>query len=266
MRNLDLQEIDSHLNHELPNPGKSLPTGIPHTRLVTLLYQGLLRLFQNRTEDVAVFSDLAWFPDPKNTSEWRSPDVYVVFGRPTRDRQSYTQWIEDNVSPQFVIEVGSESNSETEIEAKRVWYGEHGVKEFYWIEHETNQLRVFVPEGDEDELIEQENVSDWTSDLTQLRMTWDGEFFHAYLPNGEELIPMTEVANRAEKQAKKEANARKKAEKALKQTEKTLEQEAQARLQAEQTLKAETQARQQAEQAAEALRTKLRELGIDPDS
>ncbi len=158
MRSLDLQEIDTQFNYELPNPCESLPRSTLRTRLIKLLYQGLLRLFENRKEDVAVFTDLAWFPNKKDPTEWRSPDVYVVFGRPTRDRQSYTQWIEDNVAPQFVIEVGSESNSETEIEAKRVWYGEHGVKEFYWSEHETNQLRVFVPEGDDDELIEQEDV------------------------------------------------------------------------------------------------------------
>ncbi len=69
-----------------------------------------------------------------------SPDVYVVFGVEKRDRQSYKVWDEGGVTPDFVIEITSESTRYTDCIEKRNKYAQLGVTEYFQYDPTGNYL------------------------------------------------------------------------------------------------------------------------------
>ncbi len=84
----------------------------------TLQYRWIVRLVSNlkhlfRGQTVFVAGDLLWYPQQVTTppAPSQAPDAMVVFGRSDGDRRSYKQWEEDNIAPQVVFEILSESNS-----------------------------------------------------------------------------------------------------------------------------------------------------------
>jgi len=46
-------------------------------------------------------------------------------------RKSYLQWKEDNIPPQVVFEILSDSNTEKKMQQKLEFYEEYGVEEYY---------------------------------------------------------------------------------------------------------------------------------------
>ncbi len=60
-----------------------------------------------------------------------SPDVFAVFGVEKRDRKSYKVWEEGGMTPDFILEITSESTRRTDQVEKRRIYAELGVAE-YW--------------------------------------------------------------------------------------------------------------------------------------
>ena len=65
------------------------------------------------------------------------PDVFVVFGVPAKDRDSYKIWEEGKV-PDFVLEVASKGTYEKDVGSKKDKYERMGVREYC----------VFDPQGD----------------------------------------------------------------------------------------------------------------------
>ena len=59
-----------------------------------------------------------------------APDVYVIFGAPNRERQSFVSWDEGKL-PDFVLEILSSSTWRHDISAKRALYQRLGVPEFW---------------------------------------------------------------------------------------------------------------------------------------
>ena len=59
-----------------------------------------------------------------------APDVYVIFGAPNRERQSFVSWDEGKL-PDFVLEILSSSTWRHDISAKRALYQRLGVLEFW---------------------------------------------------------------------------------------------------------------------------------------
>ena len=68
-----------------------------------------------------------------------APDVYVIFGAPNRQRQSFVTWDEGKL-PDFVLEILSSSTWRHDISAKRALYQRLGVPEF-WV---TDPMGAFV--------------------------------------------------------------------------------------------------------------------------
>lgn len=73
-----------------------------------------------------------------------APDVYVAFGRPRGHRGSYKVWEEGNVFPHVVFEVLGPSNTAAEMRAKRRFYFQHGVEEYYEFDPEAGTWLGFV--------------------------------------------------------------------------------------------------------------------------
>jgi hypothetical protein len=180
-----------------------------------------------------------------------APDVMVVFGRPKGDRPSYRQWMEENISPQVVFEILSESNRTLEgreqMNRKFEFYQQYGVEEYYIYDPDLFELQGWRRQGKQLKSIEQ--LSGWISPRLKIVFQWQpGEALVLLRPDGQRFLSfleMDELTQNAYQQAEQE---RSRANQAQIQTEA-----------AEQALRAE-QARSQQMAAL------LRSMGIDPEN
>lgn len=101
--------------------------------LIITLYQALTDHFAGRP-DVAVHSNLIWYPVEGRPDVRRAPDVMVAFGRPAGRRRSYKQWEEDGVPPQVVFEVVTPGKRPDELMRAFHFARRHGAEEFYLID------------------------------------------------------------------------------------------------------------------------------------
>ncbi len=123
MRNIETEELADIYDKYPAHPEERLSDSQRHFNAIARLGECLQMLFVGREHEVGVFSDLAWYPT--EGSEWKAPDVMVVFGVPQdRDppRESYAEPLEGYIDPAVVFELSSKSNTYAEIERKRVWY------------------------------------------------------------------------------------------------------------------------------------------------
>ena len=123
--------------------GKPMAESLEQLRWITLLYSNLCSLFHDR-DDVLVAGDNFWYPVENEPGIVYAPDVYVVFGRPKHDRSSYKQWLENDIPLTVVFEILSPANTKQEMEAKFLFYDEHGVEEYYVYDPDTNKLDIRV--------------------------------------------------------------------------------------------------------------------------
>lgn len=107
---------------------ESVPESDGHRRVVDLLAAGLEAVFVDES-DVLVCCRMAWFPDPEDTHIRLDPDVMLVRGRPKGERRSYKQWVEEDISPQLLIEVVSEHDTDAEYRQRLDRAREYGVEE-----------------------------------------------------------------------------------------------------------------------------------------
>ena len=219
---------------------------------IALLKWNLETLFDARP-DVFVAGDNFVYPVEGNPKIRLAPDVYVAFGRPKGDRSSYRVWQEGNIFPQVIIEVLSPSNRPAEMQAKREFYERHGAEEYYVLEpHGEMFLEGWRRSADKLELIPQDDIVDFVSPLLGIHFITrdgtvtvygpDGKFWKT--PSGMAKISQA-LTDKAEARAD-EANER--ADRAIAEAE------------------AERRKAEAAIGKARLLATKLRELGLDPDS
>ncbi len=250
MRNIEtdeLADVDYPSHPEIPMSNSQY-----HFNYIILLADNLQMIFEDQADRVAVLGDIQWYPVEKRNDLTTAPDVMVCFGVPQdrgRNRTSYTQHREGGIGPSVVFEIDSESNTSYEVEDKRLWYETYGVQEYYWVFSETPEVRVFVRE--EDQLVEQTGISEWTSSLLGIRFDWSGTELQIFNPDGSLMRPTRQYAA-IQRQRAELAEAR-------------ANQEAQRAEQQSQRAEQEAQARQTAEQRAEHLAALLRQLGVDPD-
>ncbi|MBD3563491.1 Uma2 family endonuclease, partial [Planktothrix sp. FACHB-1355] len=72
--------------------------------------------------NVFITGDLIWYPVEERKDICQAPDVMVVFGREKKERKSYLPWNEDNIAPQVVFEILSETNTKKEMNKKLLFY------------------------------------------------------------------------------------------------------------------------------------------------
>lgn len=273
------------LIHYPSSDGKPLAENTLQLRWIVELFTNLQYLFLGKTAFVA--ADLLWYPVKGHADISRAPDIMVALGRPPGDRPSYLQWKEENQPPTVAIEVLSPSNGKKEMDEKHDFYDRYGIQEYLIIKPETNEFAVslrdetgrLTPVVVENSGFQSPNLGIW------LRVV-DGKLV-VQLPDGTRLKDFTQTVQEAEIALELAEKERIKAEKERRRAEAEKEKAAQAHLRAEaekvnaekerlraeeekvnaenERLRAEEERRraEQAEAELEALRKKLRDLGLE---
>ena len=218
--------------------GQPMADNTQQFRWIVILKENLEILFADQP-NVFVAGDLLWYPEEGNNRLCQAPDAMVIFGRPKGDRRSYQQWKEDGIAPQVVFEILSPSNTGIEMTRKLLFYQQHGVEEYYQYDPDHNELvgsqRI---EGSLSEIPEMQN---WVSPCLGIRFEITADTLIIYTPQGEPFLTPVELAQ---------------------QRDQALQQAAAAQQQAAAAQQQATAERQRADRLA----TRLRELGIDPES
>jgi Uma2 family endonuclease len=195
----------------------------------------------------------------------------VVFGRAKGERRSYRQWEEENIPPQVVFEILSESNKTAEgrreMERKLAFYEQYGVEEYYIYDPDELVLEGWLRQGEQ--LVAIEQMSDWVSPRLQVRFAKQGgEELTLYRPDGQRFLSSVELEEQLVRERQRAERERQRAEQERQQTER----ERQRAEQEEQRAERERQRAEQAEAFLEEERrqrqlllAQLRELGINPD-
>jgi len=126
--------------------GKPMGENTIQFQWIITLFHGLENLFFDRP-DVFVAADLFWYPVKGDPTTVLAPDIMVVVGRPKGHRSSYKQWEERKVAPQVVFEIESPGNTAKEKAAKKAFYREFGVEEFYEYDPEADDLQIWLRAG-----------------------------------------------------------------------------------------------------------------------
>ena len=91
----------------------------------------VLRIYFQNHADVYVSGNLFIYYERGNPKAVVAPDVFVVFGVAKRDRFSYKLWVEENIAPNFILEITSKSTVSEDQGIKRGVYAFLGVREYF---------------------------------------------------------------------------------------------------------------------------------------
>ena len=213
-----------------------------------------------------VAADLLWYPvdirtlpinERPQTPPAMAPDVMVAFGRPKGDRPSYRQWLEDNIAPQVVFEILSDSNKTAQgrkqMAEKLEFYQQYGVEEYYIYDPDDWSLAGWRRQ--DQTLVPISALSGWISPRLKIRFEWAPEQeLTLRRPDGQPFLSFLEVEQRAQKAERQVQNAERQAQNA---EQRSLDAEQRA-LDAEQKL---SQGHEQIRRMAALLQS----MGIDPD-
>jgi Uma2 family endonuclease len=285
---------DPELDQLYPSSdGQPMAENTRQYRWIVLIKENL-ELILAAVENVFIAADLLWYPFDIRTlpADQRpkvppsaAPDVMVVFGRPKGDRPSYRQWMEENLSPQVVFEILSDSNRTPEgreqLQRKFEFYQQYGVEEYYIYDPDLLELQGWRRQGQYLRSIEQ--LSGWISPRLKIIFRWElGEELVLFRPDGQRFLSFLEIdelaqaAHQEAQAAHQEAQAAyQAAQAAYQQVEIAHQQVEAAQQEAEQERSRANQAQVQAEAAEQALKAELarsqqmaallRSMGIDPE-
>ena len=169
--------------------GKRMAENTKQARWIVLLYDNLCSLFPQR--DVFVAADNLWYPVEGEPEIAVAPDVYLVFGRPHHDRGSYKQWLENDIPLTVVFEILSPGNTREEMDAKFLFYDEHGVAEYYVYDPDTNKLDIRI--RGKQTLYRVHDIAHFTSPRLGIRFEMTRPEMTVYGPDGEPFRPVGEV-------------------------------------------------------------------------
>jgi Uma2 family endonuclease len=259
--------------------GKPMADNTRQYRWIVLIKENLEILFA-AVPEVFIAADLLWYPIAVEAAPAPSqaPDVMVVFGRPKGERRSYRQWQEDDIPPQVVFEILSDSNKtpggRRDMERKFAFYQQYGVEEYYL--YDPDELVVAGWQRQGQQLVPIEPMSDWMSPRLRIRFAWQvGDELVLYRPEGQRFLSSVELEEclvREQQRAEQEQQRAEQEQQRAEQERQRAEQERQRAEQERQRAEQERQRAQQAEVALEEERSqrqvlleRLRELGINPD-
>lgn len=217
--------------------GEPMSNNTEQFRLIVEIKENLELLFGD-DPNVFVAGDLLWYPVEGNNKLSQAPDVMVVFGVPKGYRGSYQQWLENDIAPQIAFEIWSPGNRLTPMMQKFKFYERYGVEEYYL--YDPEKLELIGWQRVEEKLEQIEQMDAWVSPRLGVRFQLSETELEMFGPSGEAFMSFVELAG-----LRQEAQTRaQQAEILLEQTETMLEQE---------------------RSRSQALESKLREMGIDPN-
>ncbi|MGL6075732.1 MAG: Uma2 family endonuclease [Fimbriiglobus sp.] len=208
---------------------------------IVRIFTNLTNLFHHR-DDVFVAIDHLIYPVKGKPKVRLAPDVYVVFGRPKGHRGSYRVFDEAGVFPQVVFEILSPKNTAEEMNKKRAFYFKYGAEECYIYDPDSNQLEIWTRA--KTRFVRVKSTKPYVSPRLAVTFDQTGEQLTIRYPNGREFVSLTDVTEELEltKEQLHLSQQRLIAEKAIADAE-----------------------RIRAAKELEALRAKLRAMGIDPE-
>ncbi|MBD2041300.1 Uma2 family endonuclease [Microcoleus sp. FACHB-672] len=178
-------------------------------RWITQIKGGCDAIFKD-DPNVFVAGDLFWYPVEGNSNICQAPDVMVVFGRGKSDRKSYRQWHEENITPQVIFEVRSESDSQTKMDKKLVFYNRYGVEEYYLYDPADKDLRGWRRTDGLLDVIDP--MIGWVSPRLGVRFELGDEGLELYAPNGEKFVDYLELYQQREQERQEKELAQQRAE------------------------------------------------------
>jgi Uma2 family endonuclease len=209
--------------------------------------------FQNRS-DVYVSANSFIYYEEGNKEAVVAPDLYVVFGVSKRKRDNYQIWKEGGITPDFALEITSETTQAKDQQTKPEIYRQLGVREYFQYDPSGDYLNPILQGlrlvNGEYEPIPANNISFDTlwlySEVLELELHLIGGELRFKDPQTGEFL----------KTYKEERSGRMAAESAFLQSE-------QARLAEQQARLAEQQARLAAESALRSIATQLLNSGMN---
>ncbi len=210
--------------------------------------------------NVFVAGDLLWYPVEYHPEISAAPDAIVVFGRPKGDRRSYLQWREDNIPPQVVFEVLSETNTVREMTRKFGFYQRYGVEEYYLFDPDRQELTGWRRVGERLEEIQE--INGWVSPRLGIRFDLSSGELQIFGSDGRRFLSYQELAAQREREQQEAERQRQEAERQRQEAERQRQEAERQRQEAERAL-------QQAAEAAskvERLAAQLRARGIEPEA
>ncbi|NJK74526.1 MAG: Uma2 family endonuclease [Microcoleus sp. SU_5_6] len=90
-----------------------------------------LKLYFEGRSDVYVSANSFVYYEERNNQAVVAPDVYVVFGVSNKEIKTYKVWKENGITPQFVLEVTSETTQDKDQLIKPEIYKKLGVIEYF---------------------------------------------------------------------------------------------------------------------------------------
>lgn len=210
--------------------GEPMSNNTEQFRLIVWIKENLELLFGD-DPNVFVAGDLLWYPMEGNNNIRQAPDVMVVFGVPKGYRGSYQQWLENDIAPQVAFEIWSPGNRLTPMMQKFKFYERYGVEEYYV--YDPEKLELIGWQRVEEKLEQIEQMDGWVSPRLGVRFQLSETELEMFRPSGEAFMSFGELDR-----------LRQKAEVRAQQAEMMLEQE---------------------RSRSQALESKLREMGIDPN-
>lgn len=147
--------------------------------------------------------------DPKKCV---SPDTYVVFGVPKRDRDCYKAWEEGGKLPDVVFEFTSKSTRTEDLRTKFTLYEQvFGVREYYLFDPRGQYLRPrlhgYRLEDGRYQRMEMANGRLW-SEVLGLELVEVGEWLRFWDPDARDwLLTSSELKGRAKAEAAARAEA-----------------------------------------------------------
>ena len=177
--------------------GKPMADNTLQFRWITMIKGNLDWLFTDNN-NVFVAGVLLWYPLEGDNKKRVAPDVMGVFGRPKRERGSYQQWKEDNITPQVVFEILSPGNTQTEMSRKLLFSERYGVEEYYIYDPHKNEVSGLLRSEEGLEIID--NMDGWKSPRLGIRFEVTQPELTLYYPDGDRFTSYTEERKKVQQE------------------------------------------------------------------
>lgn len=222
-----------------------------HRDLIDLLIACLKWLWKDRTDYYVTGNLTIYFSEDHITSrDFRGPDFFVVLGTAPHPRRSWMVWVEQGKYPNVIIELLSNSTAKVDRGFKKKLYQDtFRTPEYFWFHPETLEFKGFRLIAGVYKPIKA-NAQGWLwSQQLELFLGIHQSQLRFFTADGQLAPTPVELAEQEHQRAEQE---RERAE--------------QEHQRAEQEHQRAEQERQRSQQQIEALKAKLRELGVDPDT
>ena len=148
---LDIRDMDVEtLNKLYPTKLEPMPDALRQFRPLVLLAEMLMRFFETAGRKAAIFGDVfIYYRNKRGGLSNIAPDLCVVFDVDLDDVGNDRSYFIERAgkTPAFVLEIGSPSTAERDIEAKPAIYAHIGVPEYWMVDLEGGGVYGFKLKG-----------------------------------------------------------------------------------------------------------------------